>query len=107
MVGQKDISTVVFNIVLHTIFLKLAFELEHMARAASLFIVVTIGLSYIIIALAESPGIALAFDTDLIGIGRRSVLSLDGFLLLVGICAIVLFLEYAIMYCRYLPYIVK
>ena len=68
-VGQKDISTIIFNIVLHTIFLKLGFELERMSRAATLFIVITISFSYIVIAVAGSSGIALIIDPDLLGIG--------------------------------------
>ena len=106
-IGQKDASTVVFNIVLHTIFIKLSFELERVSRAALLFIVATIAISYIIITLFSLGSIAPLLHLDLLGISARSVLTLNGFLLLGGICAVILFLEYALMFLRYLPLIVS
>ena len=99
--GQKDVSTVVFNIVLHVIFIKLGFELERVSIFALLVIVSTIILSYIIIALCSSPSIARMLDIDLIGIGARSVLTTSGFLLVCGVSSMVLFLEYVILFSRY------
>ena len=82
-VGQKDISTVAFNIVLHTIFFKLIFELERVSRLASLIIVMTIALSYIIIAiLGGFSDLSLAVDPDLVGIGQRSIFNINTFILL-------------------------
>ena len=105
-IGQKDCSTVAFNIVLHTIFLKLLFELEKMARPAVLVIVITIVVSYVIIALFGFSDIALLLDKDLIGVGARSVMSLPSFLLLFGTCTAILFIEYAIMSLRHIRRII-
>ena len=91
---MKDGSTVAFNITLTVIFLKLSFELDKMSKAAIFVIVATLILSYILVAVFGNSGLARALDPDLIGIGVRSVFSIEGFFLLAGSCLIITFLEY-------------
>lgn len=95
--GQKDISTVVFNIVLHVIFLKLFFELEKVSFVAIVVILLTIAISYMSVAIFSSPAIGKMFDPDLVGIGKRSVFQLLPFLSLIGSCLMVMFIEYVVL----------
>ena len=83
-----------FNITLTVIFLKLSFELDKVSKAAIFFIIVTLILSYILVAVFGNSGLAQALDPELIGIGVRSVFSIEGFQLLTGVCLIITFLEY-------------
>ena len=93
-IGLKDGSTVAFNITLTVIFLKLSFELDKVSKAAIFFIIVTLILSYILVAVFGNSGLAQALDPELIGIGVRSVFSIEGFHLLTGVCLLITFLEY-------------
>ena len=106
-IGMKDGSTVAFNITLTVIFLKLSFELDKMSKAAIFVIVATLILSYILVAVFGNSGLARALDPDLIGIGVRSVFSIEGFFLLAGSCLIITFLEYLFMYLRMLKRICR
>ena len=86
-------STVAFNIVLHTIFLKLSFELERIQRVASLVIALTIATSYIIVALLSVAEIGFALDPDLVGIGDRSVFNINAFMLVLAAGGIIILIE--------------
>ena len=56
-------------------------------------ILFTIGLNYILIVVASLEKVGNVLDPDLVGAGERSVLNLDSFVLLLGVCSIILFLE--------------
>lgn len=94
-----------FNIVLHTIFIKLGFELDKVAKPAWIIIGFTIVLSYVIILLFGFSDIALTLDPELVGIMDRSV-NISSMLLLFGTCSVILFLEWAIMSFRFICHIV-
>ena len=101
-VGLKDSSTVAFNITLTVIFLKLSFELDKMSKAAIFVIIVTLILCYIIVAVFSNSGLAVTLDPDLLGVGSRSVFTLEQTVMLFGCCAVIAFTEYLIMYLRIL-----
>lgn len=96
-----------FNIVLHTIFLKLSFEIERMSRLATFVIIMTLVLSYVSIALLSLPPIALTFDIGLVSIGDRSVFTVPALLVLVGTCSVILFFEHVIFYFRSIRHMTK
>ena len=84
-----------------TIFLKLGFEVGRLSRISALVVAITIVTSYVIIAVVGNIAtIGLLIDPELVGIGDRSVLNLNGFLILLGTCAIVLCIEYGILHVR-------
>ena len=95
-----------FSIVLITIFLKLGFEVERLSRIGALVVVITIITSYVIIAVVGNIAtIGLFIDPELVGIDGRSVLNLNGLLILLGTCALIFCTEYAILHVRYIRYI--
>ena len=57
-------------------------------------VILTIGLNYTLISMLESKGLGQIVDWDLVGVGPRSVFNLNSFLILLGVCCMVLTLEY-------------
>ena len=97
--GVKDQSTVVYNIILHVVFLKLALELEHVHFLTSILILFTIGLNYMLIQLFSSKDMSDTVDPDLLGLVDHSVLNFKAFCLMIGICMFVVFFELMLKKC--------
>lgn len=102
-VTLKDTSTVVFNIVLHVIFVKLSIELERVPIAAVIVILLTIALNYLIIVILSLPSLGDSLENDLGGVGARSVFSLNAAVLLVSVVLMIGFLEYLVRMLRLCP----
>ena len=77
MIGQNDQSTLVFVVVLQTVYFKLLLELEKISTITSLFIILTIGLNFLFLYLIGIPVVAKFVDSDVINIGERSVFNLS------------------------------
>ena len=99
VIGVKDQSTVVYNIILHVVFLKLALELEHVHFLTSILILFTIGLNYMLIQLFSSKDMSDTLDPDLLGLVNHSVLNFKAFCLMIGICMFVVFFELMLKKC--------
>lgn len=83
----------IFNIVLHVIFLKLISELESISVFAIILILFTIGLNYILIVVTSLEKVGNFLDPDLVDVGQKSVLNLNSFVLLLGVSSLLLFFE--------------
>ena len=80
--------------VLHVIFVKLFFELNRVSIFALNLLFLTISLNYILVSIFENKNIGKLLDWDLVGVGPRSVFNLNAFLLLIGICSLIITVEY-------------
>ena len=92
-IGVKDQSTLAFNIVLLVIFVKLGFELENLTLCATNLIAVTIVFNFVLLAML-SGNFGTLLDPDLPGVSTRSVFNVNAFVLLLGTCLLILFIEY-------------
>lgn len=93
-IGVKDQSTLAFNIVLLVIFVKLGFELENLTLCATNLIAVTIVFNFVLLAMLSGNSFGTLLDPDLAGVSTRSVFNLNAFVLLLGTCLLILFIEY-------------
>jgi len=91
---------VIFNTVLHVVFLKLNFEIKKTSALALLLILSTIAINYALILVFSLEPVGNLLDPDLVGVSARSVFNLSAFVLTIGVCCIVLFIEYLFCYLR-------
>ena len=74
--------------------MKLGFELENLQLCSTNLIIVTIVGNYVLIGIFSANFIADILDPDLTDVSSRSVFNLNAFLLLIGTCFLILFIEY-------------
>ena len=67
--------------------------MERVSVFALNLIILTIALNYVFIAVASGEGFGSFLDEDLTGVGTRSVFNLNPFLLLLGLCFMILCFE--------------
>ena len=99
VIGLKDQSTVVYNIILHVVFLKLALELEHVHFLTVILILFTVGLNYILIHFFSDKEMSDTVDPNLLGLVDHSVLNFKAFCLMIGLCMFVVFIELMLKKC--------
>ena len=81
-------------------FIKLNFEVKKMNALALLLIVSTITINYALIMVFSLKPVGNMLDPDLVGVGGRSVFNFSAFVLSIGVCCVVLFIEYLFSYLR-------
>jgi len=82
------------------IFIKLNFEVERASLAASLLIIATIGINYILIELMSVESIGKMLDPDLPGVATRSIFNFSAFAMTIGVCGTIVMIEYMLYYLR-------
>ena len=74
--GLKDQSTVIFNTIMHVIFIKLILELERVNMFVGFLMMLTIIINYIIVLVMSKESVSAMLDPYLFGLSSRSVIDL-------------------------------